>query len=223
MAPVKLEIRAESGPSRFDQRITALFNPNQIAIQKTVNWQSAPTPGRDVTDSQFTHGDPAILTMDLFFDTYEDGSDVRGKTDPIVHLTTVEKHGNIHRPPICQLAWGQWGVFFQGVLKSLNQRFTLFLGDGTPARATLSCTFQEWRSSDDDARLQNKQSVDVAKTRVVRRGDSLSSLAAEEYSDPSLWRPIAEANGIDDPRALQPGRVLAIPALRPASIPPRGA
>jgi nucleoid-associated protein YgaU len=105
------------------------------------------------------------------------------------------------------------GVIFEGVLENLVQRFTLFLPSGIPVRARLSCTFKEWIASEVEARLQNKQSPDVAKTRTVRRGDTLSSIAAEEYADPALWRPIARANGIVNPRRLQPGQVLAIPVL----------
>jgi hypothetical protein len=153
--------------------------------------------------------------MDLFFDTYEPGIDVRLHTQPIFHLTTVERHGQIHRPPVCQLSWGLFGVFFQGVLQSVNQRFTLFLADGTPVRATVGCIFREWRSDREEERRLKKESVDVAKTRAVRRGDTLSSIAGEEYHDPTLWRPIAEANGIDNPSALRPGQVLTIPVLRP--------
>lgn len=215
MALEKLKILVETGPNAFGQEIAALFNPNLLTIQKTVNWHEAPGAERDVPASQFTHGNPATLTMDLFFDTYEAGTDVRQHTQKIASLTTVEEHGKIHRPPICQLVWGQAGVFFQGVVESLSQRFTVFLADGTPVRATLGCTFKEWRSDEEEARRQRKESADVAKTRTLRRGDSLSSIAGEEYNDPALWRPIAEANGIDNPRTLTSGRVLAIPALRP--------
>jgi nucleoid-associated protein YgaU len=31
------------------------------------------------------------------------------------------------------------------------------------------------------------------------------------YGDPTRWRAIAEANGIDDPLALRRGRTLSIP------------
>jgi hypothetical protein len=197
-----------------DKEITALFNPNQITIQKTVNWRNVPTVGSDVTDSQFSHGNPATLTMDLFFDTYETGKDVQKEhTKEIFALTTVEEHGDIHRPPICKLMWGEWEIF-KGILQSLNQRFTLFLADGTPVRATLGCTFKEWRSREEDARRRSTESVDVAKTHTVKLGDTLSSIAGVEYNDPTLWRPIAEANGIDNPRILAPGQTLAIPPIR---------
>ncbi|MDQ3855314.1 MAG: LysM peptidoglycan-binding domain-containing protein [Chloroflexota bacterium] len=212
MALAKLTILVEDRDP-----IEAMFNPNQITIQKTVNWQDVPTAQRDSPAAQFTHGDRATLTLDLFFDTYETGADVRDYTDDIAHLATVEQHGDLHRPPICRLVWGRYGEFFKGVLQGLTQRFTLFLPTGMPVRATLGCTFAQWRSDEEDRRRQGRSSVDVTKTRTVRRGDTLSSIAGEEYRDPTLWRPIAEANGIDDPRVLQPGRSLVIPALQPVA------
>ena len=222
MALAKLMILVElrSNPLLFNvvNPIVALFNPNQITIVKTANWKVLPANQRDAPASQFTYGEPATLTVDLFFDTFESRADVRrNHTNRIAELLTVEKHGNLHRPPICKLAWGTAGDFFQGVLQNLNQRFTLFLEDGTPVRATLSCTFREWRSDEEEERRQSTSSVDVAKTHMVKLGDTLSSIASEHYSDPGLWRPIAEANDIDDPRAIQPGSILAVPSLRTRS------
>ena len=39
------------------------------------------------------------------------------------------------------------------------------------------------------------------------------AIAAARYGDPTLWRPIAEENNLDDPLAIQPGQVLVIPAI----------
>jgi len=58
-----------------------------------------------------------------------------------------------------------------------------------------------------------KSSPDVEKSYVVRRGETLASIAYATYRDPERWREIALANGIADPRRLDPGRVLTIPAL----------
>jgi nucleoid-associated protein YgaU len=218
VALAKLKIQVETAPGKFGQEITVLFNPNQISITKSVNWREAPTAQRDVPASQHTHADPARLTMDLFFDSYEAGTDVREHTDRIAYLMTVEKHGNMHRPPICRLFWGRSGMFFQGVLENLSQRFSLFLEDGWPVRATLGCTFKEWRGDEEEAKRQNRQSADVVKTHLLRRGDTLSTVAFAEYHDPALWRPIAEANGITDPFALPYGRLLVIPTLRPRPV-----
>ncbi|NTW02925.1 MAG: LysM peptidoglycan-binding domain-containing protein [Oscillochloris sp.] len=218
-----LTIYVETGPNTFDKKIVARFNPSQITIVKTANWQIAPAPERDVSPSHFTYGEPATLTMDLFFDTYDTPDektkqDVRAYTKEVFALTTVQEHGNLHRPPICQLSWGKFTMSdFQWVLQSLTQRFTLFHSDGTPVRATLTCSFRQWRAADIDARLRDTQSADVAKRYIVRLGDTLSSIAAQEYSDPALWRPIAQANRIDNPRILTPGQTLVIPALRPGA------
>lgn len=215
MALEKLQILVEGKPN---DPIVALFNPNLITLAKTVNWSPTPTPGSDSGRMQFTFGQPATLTLDLFFDTYGTGTGVTDVTNKIFDLTTVEKHGNIHRPPICTLSWGTFatssqGVLFEGVLEQLTERFTLFLADGTPVRATLTCIFKQWRSAQEEQQAQALSSVDVTKTHTVRLGDTLSSIAAEEYDDPALWRPIADANGIDDPRSLEPGKPLALPAL----------
>jgi len=216
----KLKISVETGDHTFGNPIVALFNPNQITIDKTVPWTSLATATRDVPDAQFTHGEAATLSMDLFFDTYEQRTNVKLQTDKVYHLATVEQHGKFHRPPICRLSWGA-GIFFQGVLTHLSQRFTMFLADGTPVRATLSCTFRQWRSAKDEKSIQKLESADVAKRRIVKRGDTLSSIANEEYRDPTLWRPIADANGIVNPRLLMAGTALLIPALR-GGIPPVG-
>jgi nucleoid-associated protein YgaU len=57
------------------------------------------------------------------------------------------------------------------------------------------------------------QSANYTKQHVVHPGDTLAGIAAEHYDDPGKWRPIADANNIDNPLALEPGRVLTIPAI----------
>jgi nucleoid-associated protein YgaU len=219
MALEKLQIIPEQRGAvlSFGGAIGALFNPEKLTFNKSVGWKHQEAAQRDVPELQFTNAEPRTLSLELVFDTYdtEDAQkrDVRRLTDQVLRLTTVEKHGDKHRPPVCRLSWGRVGVFFQGVLERLEQQFTLFMEDGTPVRASLSCTFKEWRTNYEDLNRQDKQSSDVAKTRIVRRGDSLSGIAAEEYRDPALWRPIALENGIDDPRRLSPGTVLLIPTL----------
>ncbi len=216
MELAKLLILVETKGGRFIPGFSVLFNPNQVSVQKSVNWRSVPRTQSDSTGAQFTHGDPATLSMDLFFDTYGIVPivDVRVFTRQIFNLTTVEKHGDLHRPPLCQL---QWGLFnfenSQWVLQSLNQRFSLFHATGVPLRATLSCTFRQWRSGKTEAALLDRKSADVAKTHTVERGETLSAIAADEYRDPTLWRAIADANRIDNPRQLVAGQVLIIPAL----------
>ena len=47
-------------------------------------------------------------------------------------------------------------------------------------------------------------------------GDTLASIAFQEYKDPNKWRALAESNNIDDPMRLKEGTVLIVPGRREA-------
>jgi nucleoid-associated protein YgaU len=219
--PEKLTILVEKkgGKLVFEKgdAITALFNPNRLTFSKSANWQTQNAAQRDSPELQFTNSDPRTLSLDLTFDTYDtpgiEKEDVRKHTNKLLALTTVEGHGDKHRPPVCRLCWGRPGPFFQGVLQQLEQTFTLFTATGMPVRATVKCTFKEWRTNYEDSVRQAKESSDVAKQHVFKRGDSLALIAAEEYRDPRKWRAIAIANHIRDPLNIPPGAALRVPAL----------
>jgi nucleoid-associated protein YgaU len=211
----------EFGSASSDDTVAAMFNPNRLAISRTVQWQNQQAAKRDNPEMQFTGAEPATLTIDLLFDTYDtpeketDKKSVKTEyMDKLVHLTTVEKHGDKHRPPVCRLQWGDQGVFFQGVLQQLQVQYTMFTSSGVPVRATANCTFKQWISNKGDLQNQNLMSADVAKVWTVRQGQTLAHIAAEEYGDPRAWRLIADANGIDDPLRLPAGLRLLLPAHR---------
>ena len=201
-----------------DSCIVAMFNPNRLTVSRSARWEDQQAAKRDNPELQFTGADPSTLSIDLLFDTYDteqlEKKSVRVHTDKLRHLTTVEKHGDKHRPPVCRLQWGQQSVFFQGVLTQLETQFTMFMEDGTPVRSTNRCTFKQWRGNVADLQKQDLLSSDVAKVWIVKQGQTLAGIAAREYGDPREWRAIAQANGIDDPLALTPGRQLILPAQR---------
>jgi len=217
----KLTIYYQQGTSPVPGQIEALFNPSEISVTRSVWWDRLNAVGQGggtpAVVQEFRSVAADTITIDLFFDTYErpaaglGAADVRRHTGRIAGLADVTPQ--LHRPPVCSLRWGLFDIF-TGVLTSLSQRFTLFLPNGTPVRATLTCEFTQVTSWA-HARAGELQSADVIKTRLVRRYDTLQSLAADEYGDPALWRPIAEANGIVRPRDLQPGTVLTIPRIGP--------
>jgi len=198
--------------------IVAMFNPNKLTVSRSVSW---PTQGakRDTPESHFIGGEPATLSVDLLFDTYDtdqlDKESVKEiYTDKLLQLTTVAGHGDLHRPPVCRLSWGKMAVFFQGVLQQIETQFTMFLANGTPVRATNRCTFKEWTSNMKDSEKQKLMSADLAKLWVVKRGETLAAIAAAEYGNARQWRLIAQANDIDDPLQLVPGTRLLLPAQR---------
>lgn len=216
MALAKLKITTKRGEQAKGgvTEIEALFNPNKIVLGKSVKLLNQAAKGRDVPEQQFGHGEPRSFNLDLLFDTYDTDSVPKEKvtvyTEKLDKLTVVSEA--LHRPPICELSWGTW-VFFEGVVEKLDHEYTLFMEDGTPVRATSRCVFKEYRDNPRDRAQQRLESSDVAKQRIVRRGDTLSSIAAEEYLDPGLWRPIADRNGLDDPFDLEPGMALLLPPV----------
>lgn len=242
----KLGIEYE-GEDGFQERIVALFNPAEINISRSVTWKteqsianaagkfkSAKGGVRGVPARQaFVAVQPATLSVELFFDTYEDhdkslslgkvaasfalptnpfqstsATDVREHTKKLSALAKMQREK--HVPPECTLWWGK--DLFVGVLSEIKISYTMFMPDGMPVRARASCTFIE---SETAAELRRSElwSADVTKSRVVKRHDTLHSLAAAEYNDPALWRHIARANNIVNPRAVKPGDVLIIPPL----------
>jgi nucleoid-associated protein YgaU len=224
-------------PKLYVGRIDALFNPSQLSYSRDVSWAIDPISGQTIVAAsprvEFKSSAPQTLSIELFFDTYEGGPplvtanggvrapsttfssasavDVTPFTNQVSTLATVFQE--LHRPPRCQLWWGQY-LLIRGVLTNVREQFTFFLADGTPVRAVVNCTFTEAIDEDDWALVPELHSADVPKRRVVRLGDTLSSIALEEYNDATLWRQIAVANRIDDPRNdIKPGRVLLIPSL----------
>jgi nucleoid-associated protein YgaU len=191
--------------------IKVLFNPTDYSLGKANQIAEAAVPGLDAPILQYVHGNTRTLDMDLFFDTYGDaaGTDVSVETKAVYDLLLIDPA--THAPPICDIAWGS--LKFRGVLDHVTGKFTLFLATGTPVRATLSVTFKEFIDVDALVRVQPTESADHRKTRVVKSGDRIDNIASEEYGDPGQWRPIADANDLDDPDQLRPGHVLVIPAL----------
>lgn len=188
-------------------RIVVLFNPAEYSIQKSNQFAETPLLGLPTPIRQFTSGGAETLTLDLFFDTYEKGEDVRTHTDKVAGLLSIDL--DLHAPPTLKFIWGK--LEFKCVLEQVTKKFTMFLSDGTPVRATLSVTFKEYKTLQEQ--LSPKASADRTKRRILREGDSLWLMAAREYDDPAQWRPIADKNEIDNPRMLRPGVELTIPPL----------
>jgi hypothetical protein len=186
------------------------FNPTELQLSKQNTFQEVPIPGLDAPPIQFVRGASEKLSFDAIFDTSDDMTSVRDKyVDPLRKLLAIE--GSLHAPPIVQFVWESFR--FTGVIDSLNVTFTLFSEQGFPVRAKLSFSIKEYTTVDQQRAIAKKQSPDLEKSYVVKRGDTLSAIAQIAYGDATQWRAIAAANSIFDPRMLVPGTVLTIPRL----------
>lgn len=159
---------------------------------------------------QFNGGKAGSLTVTLFYDTYEYGKDVRDYTNQVSDLMKIDPE--IHAPPPLKFIWGMEKEPFICVLETVKKEFTMFLPEGIPVRARLTLTLKEFKM-DLNEREMAKQSPDKTKVHVTQRGDSLWLIANKAYGNPKFWRPIADRNGIRNPRFLEPGKELIIPPL----------
>lgn len=206
------------------------FNPTEFSLDKSAQLAEITIPGLDTPLVQFVRGQAEKLTMDLFFDTTEQGmgagaTSVTTLTDKVYGLIKIEPDG--HAPPVCSFLWNaafpgadlaprmgnQRRTEFQCVVESVKQKFTLFSPEGVPLRATLTVTLREYKTLDQQLKQLNLNSPDRTQSHVVQRGETLAAIAARHYRSPAGWRRIADENAIDDPRRVMPGTFLRVPPL----------
>jgi hypothetical protein len=202
-------------PKGGEDVIDFRFNPTEYQLQKSNNFSEIPIPGLESPPIQFVRGNSEKLTVELLADTSDTLKDVRTEyVNKVRDLMRINRES--HAPPIVKFVWGKNELknLFRGVIDSLNVTYTLFSPEGTPLRAKLSLTLKEYRPVEIQLKDRPKTSPDVEKTWVARRGDKYSSIAAAVYRDPAVWRAIAEANQVKDPRVLRPGTVLTLPKIR---------
>lgn len=203
-----LEIEQPSVP---DPVIPLRFNPTEYQLQKANNFAEIAIPGLESPPIQFIRGSAETLSVEFLVDTSDTLEDVREKyVNKLRDLLRI--NAELHAPPIVKFVWDT--QLFRGVLESMDTTYVMFTPEGIPLRARLTTKMKEYRPVEVQVRETPMNSPDVDKTYVVRRGDTLSGIAAALYRDPSQWREIASANGIDDPRRIAPGTVLNVPRLR---------
>lgn len=213
-----------------EETIPVQYNPTELVLEKKVQFAEIGIPGLTAPLQQFVRGNAEVLTVELFFDTSDQGMgtqalSVATETDRIYSLARIDPDG--HAPPIVEFQWGagfpgsslnenlagQTREHFTGVVSSIRQTFTLFSAGGIPLRAKLNLTMTEYETLDDQLCMLNLKSPDRTHGHVLQAGDQLWSLASRYYERPSAWRAIADANGIEDPRRLAVGRALTVPAI----------
>lgn len=127
--------------------VQAQYNPKEVGIDKSVPWQKAPTSTGDQPELTFTSAEGRSMSFELFFDTYEKGTDVHAShVSKLLELAMVmEPNGSEEkkRPTRVQVIWGNGLPAFEGVIESIGTKYTMFLPSGVPVRATCSVKIKE--------------------------------------------------------------------------------
>jgi hypothetical protein len=198
----KLTITTEEGST-----ISALFNPEKYTVSRGVQYAEIAIPGLDAPVVQFIRGQSEKVTLELFFDTTDQGTvdpvtDVRTLTSWVYGLMRVLS--DTHAPPRLILDWGDGGQLFNHggtiapwcVIESVSQEFTLFSPAGVPVRAKLNVSFRDAWTIDEQNQETPRHSSDRTKFVQVKQRQTLSQIAWRQYHNPGQWRPIALANNL---------------------------
>jgi contractile injection system tube protein len=200
------------------------FNPSEYSVKKSGNWQ---TPKRSMgtkagAKPHYLGSNPQSVSLQIYFDGWEsDSEDVVKDVDQLLDWCTPSS-GSVNnekpQPPVLHFRWGgnkhlSDSKFY---LESVSAKYIMFKPDGTPVRATADISLKEV-PNDPSGTNPTSGSINVRRTHLVSEGDSLQSIAQEEYGKPALWRGLAAFNRIDDPLRLGAGMRLLLPSLEEAA------
>src|SRR5262249_54579590 len=150
--------------------ISVLFNPTEYSFERTNTYKATPVPGLGSPLLQFVNGESDQLSMELFLDDYTDPKGPTSSQQPednpvaprLIDLSKLlEIDRDLHAPPPVRFNWGP--MEFTAVIEKMGRKVTMFHPDGTPARATLSVSFKEYRTLRTQLQEPRRESADKTK------------------------------------------------------------
>lgn len=204
----RIVLRPKTGgdPLKFD------YNPSSVSVSGTARWDRPATKGD--APGEFVSTEPRTFSLTARLDARADPREgVAVKVERLfswLRPTAASVAKKAPAAPVLAMTWGtqKW---FDVVLLSVTANYTVFDPDGKPSRAEVDLSLEEYATV---VARQNPTSGGPPgrRARLLVAGDTLQSVATEEYGDPTRWRAIAVANGIDDPLAVRPGLEVLLPA-----------
>lgn len=225
-----------------NERLRCLLNPETLVLQRTAGVRprrslGGPLAGLELSDDPllFTGGGRTVLELDLLFDVTLAGStiqgdDVRALTLPLWQMAeNTTRRGGYGQPPQVRFIWGKaWNI--PGVVEAVAERFERFTREGVAQRSWLRLRLVRVNDVLERPEPPPAYSLsDLPDTAGLAApteewgaheilgqpvsGDRLDQIAADKYGNPSLWRLLAAANGIDNPAEVESGSLLRIPPL----------
>lgn len=130
--------------------IEAQYNPREISVDKSVPWSKHKDSKGDQPHLEFTGADGRSMGLELTFDGFEKGTSVQPQVDALVELARVrnanatdEDHKRPHKVAVVFGRGGGALPAFVGVIESVSTKYTMFLPNGTPVRATCTVKVKE--------------------------------------------------------------------------------
>lgn len=196
-------------------RWQALLNPTELSFSRKNLYQATQSAGTSAPQQSFAGGEPDQVQLDLLLDgtgVVGDPGGIGPLLDGLLELTRFQ--GDTHQPYYVHAFWGRFS--FRGILTQADVTYKLFDRAGEPLRATVKLSLKEALSPEEVAAEDRPTSPDLHQTWLVKDGEALDAIADRVYGDPALWRPLAAANRLTNPRGLVTGQLLMLPPLEAA-------
>src|SRR5258708_8281546 len=220
------ELSPAANPTPVGPEVPVQFNPSTLKLAMVNSIDVAKQRGRQV--QQFNGSNSTTLTLDLIYDTADEGSDgkpvdVRRKTEAVSKFMLPTGPKSKTAPPRVRFHWGTFVC--DGVMASMNEDLEHFAPDGTPLRAKCAISIKEQdpkfealqtgagaagtnegpgaggASNPADPGGNGKGPTDRSAQAVG--GESAADFARRNGLDPAAWRGLAA--GIPNPLSLQAG------------------
>jgi contractile injection system tube protein len=205
-----------------DKKCQVQFNPetlkvsfaNQVATPSGAGDQKG-TPAR-----QFVGAGTTKLSLQLWFDVtapmppeQQKEQDVRKLTAKVAYFITPKPEGDKFVPPAVRFIWGSFQ--FDGIMESMEESLEFFSSDGRPLRASVTINLTQQKITEFTFRATAGPGATPSPgTRPLTpapQGKSVQSMA-DSQGKGGNWQDIASANGIENPRLLQPGQLVDLNA-----------
>ena len=209
------------------EMITFDFNPETLMVKRSAKQSNAAIGvGAGSTASQFRGSNPTSLSGKA----YLEGDDVKDRAEQ--PMAWCEPGGGMlgkavgaalgamsagrmnlaSKQPTLIFTWGPF--LMECVLNTVSINYERFDKSGAPTRGLVDFLLFEQPSLLSMLPTNpTSGGLPGRKRHIVSHGESLPLIAAQNYGHPGLWRAVADANGIDDPFRMTPGRVLFLPSV----------
>ncbi len=201
--------------------ITFPYNPKAYTIEATANWKTWVNPANpDGTLPQWGGIKARRLDVEILLDLFSvppiPPSEVIEELKLLMKPTMISDFDGSAVAPTVTFGWGANIIMTQAVVVSVREAHTRFTM-GEPVRTTVTVQLLEVPlPAPLGATNPTSGGLTTRRSRTVVEGDTLASIAHQEYRNPNMWRALAEVNNIHDPMRLKEGTVLFVPERREA-------
>jgi len=199
--------------------ITFSFNPNTITMSHgSPPKESGAGDGSTIVTTREELGLPNLKLADVTFD----GANVLDDCEQLMwwsySLPPPGDPDGTKNVPQLKFSWGSFqargATPILVTITRVDITYERFSPGGTPIRATVKLDLKPESSSAATTSQQNPTSGGLPGRggHLLTSGETLPGIALDTYGDPASWRPVAEANQLDDPLRVRPGALLYLPS-----------